>query len=164
MRISGWSSDVFSSDLSTTPLYNLGSIVLFYHDEFGISIARYCKFTSFEKTIAKATPVGLNTRLNQHWVVTNRIDLSDPELAMGIACPYNELVYSGSWYGWVIVDGFVPAEMRSEEHTSELQSLMRISYAVFCLKKKKTKQNRKMNTNTANKQTTNTDIKYKQTI
>src|SRR3546814_4187895 len=29
--------------------------------------------------------------------------------------------------------------MRSEEHTSELQSLMRISYAVFCLKKKKTK-------------------------
>src|SRR3546814_2157677 len=29
------------------------------------------------------------------------------------------------------------ADMRSEEHTSELQSLMRISYAVFCLKKKK---------------------------
>src|SRR3546814_5506132 len=35
----------------------------------------------------------------------------------------------------------VPAR-RSEEHTSELQSLMRISYAVFCLKKK-TKQNDK---------------------
>src|SRR3546814_3000240 len=31
---------------------------------------------------------------------------------------------------------------RSEEHTSELQSLMRISYAVFCLKKKKTKLKR----------------------
>src|SRR3546814_10288383 len=31
------------------------------------------------------------------------------------------------------------AMMRSEEHTSELQSLMRISYAVFCLKKKKKK-------------------------
>src|SRR3546814_6547109 len=31
-------------------------------------------------------------------------------------------------------------EERSEEHTSELQSLMRISYAVFCLKKKKTKR------------------------
>src|SRR3546814_1894270 len=30
-----------------------------------------------------------------------------------------------------------PSVMRSEEHTSELQSLMRISYAVFCLKKKK---------------------------
>src|SRR3546814_7397834 len=31
---------------------------------------------------------------------------------------------------------------RSEEHTSELQSLMRISYAVFCLKKKKTNTNK----------------------
>src|SRR3546814_1112019 len=31
---------------------------------------------------------------------------------------------------------------RSEEHTSELQSLMRISYAVFCLKKKKKKRNK----------------------
>src|SRR3546814_4123887 len=30
----------------------------------------------------------------------------------------------------------VPVGLRSEEHTSELQSLMRISYAVFCLKKK----------------------------
>src|SRR3546814_6768041 len=33
------------------------------------------------------------------------------------------------------------AQRRSEEHTSELQSLMRISYAVFCLKKKKKQQN-----------------------
>src|SRR3546814_1156116 len=31
----------------------------------------------------------------------------------------------------------INADFRSEEHTSELQSLMRISYAVFCLKKKK---------------------------
>src|SRR3546814_6352264 len=31
----------------------------------------------------------------------------------------------------------VPPDLRSEEHTSELQSLMRTSYAVFCLKKKK---------------------------
>src|SRR3546814_8441568 len=35
--------------------------------------------------------------------------------------------------------GFVHHSHRSEEHTSELQSLMRISYAVFCLKKKKKK-------------------------
>src|SRR3546814_5190838 len=33
---------------------------------------------------------------------------------------------------------FISAAGRSEEHTSELQSLMRISYAVFCLKKKNT--------------------------
>src|SRR3546814_7539327 len=41
---------------------------------------------------------------------------------------------------------------RSEEHTSELQSLMRISYAVFCLKKKKTRTKRSRSskhTNTA---------------
>src|SRR3546814_2048904 len=37
------------------------------------------------------------------------------------------------WTGWAV--------MRSEEHTSEIQSLMRISYAVFCLKKKKKKNN-----------------------
>src|SRR3546814_3667307 len=37
--------------------------------------------------------------------------------------------------GIIRLDGRI--EQRSEEHTSELQSLMRISYAVFCLKKKK---------------------------
>src|SRR3546814_8075244 len=37
---------------------------------------------------------------------------------------------------------------RSEEHTSELQSLMRISYAVFCLKKKTTKQYKTLRTTT----------------
>src|SRR3546814_6370029 len=36
--------------------------------------------------------------------------------------------------------------LRSEEHTSELQSLMRISYAVFCLKKKNNTQNDKSET------------------
>src|SRR3546814_2828809 len=42
---------------------------------------------------------------------------------------------------------------RSEEHTSELQSLMRISYAVFCLKKKNT--NKKHEQESAHKQTEN---------
>src|SRR3546814_7849277 len=37
--------------------------------------------------------------------------------------------------------GWTTYRLRSEEHTSELQSLMRISYAVFCLKKKKQKYN-----------------------
>src|SRR3546814_7203884 len=44
---------------------------------------------------------------------------------------------------------------RSEEHTSELQSLMRISYAVFCLKKKKSTQN---NTRDRKKTTQNSNI------
>src|SRR3546814_6998264 len=42
---------------------------------------------------------------------------------------------------WALKDFYalyVSKALRSEEHTSELQSLMRISYAVFCLKKKKT--------------------------
>src|SRR3546814_5023683 len=39
----------------------------------------------------------------------------------------------------------IRANERSEEHTSELQSLMRISYAVFCLKKKKNKISKKTN-------------------
>src|SRR3546814_10055233 len=47
---------------------------------------------------------------------------------------------------------------RSEEHTSELQSLMRISYAVFCLKKKKNKKT----TNNRNRTThTLTNVKTK---
>src|SRR3546814_2826054 len=40
--------------------------------------------------------------------------------------------------GFAMLRG-LPVEDRSEEHTSELQSLMRISYAVFCLKKKNNK-------------------------
>src|SRR3546814_8105887 len=41
----------------------------------------------------------------------------------------------------IILKGPEETPARSEEHTSELQSLMRISYAVFCLKNKKTVQN-----------------------
>src|SRR3546814_9457542 len=44
----------------------------------------------------------------------------------------------------------LPGATRSEEHTSELQSLMRISYAVFCLKKKKKKKNKIKKTNLIN--------------
>src|SRR3546814_2335017 len=48
-----------------------------------------------------------------------------------ISAQISRLVHAGS-------SGSVICASRSEEHTSELQSLMRISYAVFCLKKKKT--------------------------
>src|SRR3546814_5195544 len=56
-------------------------------------------------------------------------------------CPEQAAVLPAELRGTVVADamagrgGFHP--FRSEEHTSELQSLMRISYAVFCLKKKK---------------------------
>src|SRR3546814_8121563 len=47
--------------------------------------------------------------------------------------------HSGTGAGQIGSEGFrvEPHQHRSEEHTSELQSLMRISYAVFCLNKKK---------------------------
>src|SRR3546814_10304832 len=52
---------------------------------------------------------------------------------------------------------------RSEEHTSELQSLMRISYAVFCLKKKKQQQQNRQIQQKKNQQTQNVHgIKIKQ--
>src|SRR3546814_9376198 len=44
---------------------------------------------------------------------------------------------AGAFLAAQAIDLDRPARHRSEEHTSELQSLMRISYAVFCLKKKK---------------------------
>src|SRR3546814_3801948 len=44
-------------------------------------------------------------------------------------------------FWWFQIGPLTLVAIRSEEHTSELQSLMRISYAVFCLKKKKIKTN-----------------------
>src|SRR3546814_9175923 len=51
-------------------------------------------------------------------------------------------VSSIGWNGRCFQEGAKFKKTRSEEHTSELQSLMRISYAVFCLKKKKKTNNK----------------------
>src|SRR3546814_3108616 len=51
-----------------------------------------------------------------------------------------QAVWLHAYSSWLMVQG----KRRSEEHTSELQSLMRISYAVFCLKKKKKTLTRKI--------------------
>src|SRR3546814_7119957 len=54
---------------------------------------------------------------------------------------------------WIMIWGSLPCPSnRSEEHTSELQSLMRISYAVFCLKKKKKNKTNRYKTNQQQKQ------------
>src|SRR3546814_4034751 len=72
-----------------------------------------------------------------------------PEFAQHVAAPRKKLLrgetaatiaqrQAASYY--VYCCGKTPPEGRSEEHTSELQSLMRISYAVFCLNKIKKSQ------------------------
>src|SRR3546814_2552104 len=80
-------------------------------------------------------------RANLHNVVVRLQAMADHKLDRGVT----ELAEVSQSAGRVVVhwlclligdDG--KATPRSEEHTSELQSLMRISYAVFCLKKKKT--------------------------
>src|SRR3546814_9350109 len=73
--------------------------------------------------------------------------------------PHDQQIYAGAVAPHRPLDGFHQSALvvgkiahahaaprhksRSEEHTSELQSLMRISYAVFCLKKKTSNQNRR---------------------
>src|SRR3546814_6486015 len=73
--------------------------------------------------------------------------------------------------GFIVNSGYngaIPSAVlnivRSEEHTSELQSLMRISYAVFCLKKKKNNQQRTHTRNTYQRirQSTSTTTKHHQ--
>src|SRR3546814_2405645 len=74
--------------------------------------------------------------------IISRVSGSHPDLAVDFALAHlpqvEKLVDTSSRSRYVarLAEG-----SRSEEHTSELQSLMRISYAVFCLKKKKVKHN-----------------------
>src|SRR3546814_4134337 len=66
-----------------------------------------------------------------------------PQLEGGKSCRGQKSKQKGGDVG-------MTCQHRSEEHTSELQSLMRISYAVFCLKKKK--KNKYVKTNNAKRQ------------
>src|SRR3546814_6823836 len=79
---------------------------------------------------------------------------SSRPLTLLSCCPLLRLKRPGTFWRLSIIS---PSRGggRSEEHTSELQSLMRISYAVFCLKKKKTHKhtNRLMQTRTRSKYT-----------
>src|SRR3546814_9161618 len=61
-----------------------------------------------------------------------------PRTSWAMKSPGQLTVLSGTEFDLAIGETLV--NFRSEEHTSELQSLMRISYAVFCLKKKNIKQ------------------------
>src|SRR3546814_8130779 len=77
--------------------------------------------------------------LSATWVMTRKISLETWLLRDIFWTMVVSQILLISVFAWVLIFGVRSglASIRSEEHTSELQSLMRISYAVFCLKKKK---------------------------
>src|SRR3546814_4811943 len=113
MRISDWSSDVCSSDLLVETIRtNPGSRRLLFTgwnvDELDQMALPPCHMT-YQFHVANGKLSG---------------PLFQRSCDLGLGFAFN--VFSAA----------LLIRMRSEEHTSELQSLMRISYAVFCLKKK----------------------------
>src|SRR3546814_3086506 len=128
MRISDWSSDVCSSDLVIMGL----SLVSYAVNLFIFSMGRITLGAPpVIKTDWLADPSEYADPLPQALVLT--------AIVIGFATTALFLVVLLASRGLSDtdhVDG-QEARPRSEEHTSELQSLMRISYAVFCLKKKK---------------------------
>src|SRR3546814_3852159 len=117
MRISDWSSDVCSSDLAKVPLIRGLDFVT---DEIRPGFEIPLRIGRI------AGPKGFRVHLCHKFVADNFVALS--------ARRHNQRQRDA---GHPSRGGiFVPSH-RSEEHTSELQSLMRISYAVFCLKKNK---------------------------
>src|SRR3546814_5763873 len=105
---------------------------------------RHPKLRSFQglpffakgRTLDLSTTTGSNAEVSVEWFWVTMDGLGDPDLLV------SELLvgFSSARNSWAALQlSLVPNFRRSEEHTSELQSLMRISYAVFCLKKKKNK-------------------------
>src|SRR3546814_7268808 len=119
MRISDWSSDVCSSDLfdQVIPGATGGATALSKTDAHG---------TRRVAELSTAEDAALEVARSEQRVIAKvnpRIIEVDPLMRdRDIEAARQDSEF---------------AELRSEEHTSELQSLMRISYAVFCLKKKK---------------------------
>src|SRR3546814_7462419 len=126
MRISDWSSDVCSSDLPAA------STKLFSTASPSITSADLPK-PSLARSAVSALVLPSLTAIESRTI-------SEPALA------------------WLLSAILRPSArtFKSEEHTSELQSLMRISYAVFCLQKKKKTQTKNIiqkDLNINNKQT-----------
>src|SRR3546814_8952684 len=131
MRISDWSSDVCSSDLRLTHSFSNRS-----------RVSTFREFRTAEKAAELApafnhvahAPVSL-ARLDRRGAI------KQCRLPRRLASYPLPLAVSGL-FKFPGMDVVIPCPdaSRSEEHTSELQSLMRISYAVFCLKKKKKRQ------------------------
>src|SRR3546814_1043077 len=122
MRISDWSSDVCSSDLELLVGEQVGA-------RFAVVIGRRRHHRPHRRNAAIAIALA---------IIADHIDGGDVarlEQQLPAHAP-TVVVVELAPVGGV---GDDPVSLRrSEEHTSELQSLLRISYAVFCLKKKNT--------------------------
>src|SRR3546814_10264572 len=114
MRISDWSSDVCSSDLQRQRNQDDGQSEC--ASDHRREVITHCHWPAACRSSARAC-------------VQHRHDQVNCAGSGGSPCPGGR-------------EPLFPRQdiLRSEEHTSELQSLMRISYAVFCLKKKTPKQ------------------------
>src|SRR3546814_4694681 len=122
MRISDWSSDVCSSDLD----HRKSS------DEEGWLHPLSLGFAGLLRGPAADSDASSEGRTRHG---SNPFSTYSGPPRLGLARRCHAPTGNGSQ-----TTGAAHADCRSEEHTSELQSLMRISYAVFCLKKKKTEQ------------------------
>src|SRR3546814_3358890 len=125
MRISDWSSDVCSSDLTWKFLPSATAI-------FDVTDKLRLRF-NYGKTLRRPAFGDLNSNFNLTGDLTQvgygSGSAGNPNLRSTQSTNYD---LSLEWY--FDRDSAIYTTLRSEEHTSELQSLMRISYAVFCLK------------------------------
>src|SRR3546814_5606548 len=121
MRISDWSSDVCSSDLHDGRGRHQHALI---GEPVGLFIAGIAVVPFDPAPVDLVSLRGSIERLPQILVLDRLPVGSLPATRLPVRHPLCQALHD--------VD-------RSEEHTSELQSLMRISYAVFCLKKKITK-------------------------
>src|SRR3546814_10279763 len=127
MRISDWSSDVCSSDLAEL------TVAAAHGDHAQLALERHEGFED------QPDGPGLRAERLPGGVGGGTCFGPDAELPLAVVAQSPGLEDARrADRGDRGVESFARGDIgRSEEHTSELQSLMRISYAVFCLKKKK---------------------------
>src|SRR3546814_9784237 len=132
MRISDWSSDVCSSDLMLVRREEVTGPIL--------PLRNYARIEDAIAAIHRHAPPQVIHYFGRD--PAERRHVLGRTLSSAIAIDGRALsaTKTGKDLALDVDDG--EAGFRSEEHTSELQSLMRISYAVFCLKKKKKKKRR----------------------
>src|SRR3546814_5480306 len=130
MRISDWSSDVCSSDLVAAGANGLIHVSAIGADPQSPSAYGRSKGEG-EAAVLAACPTATIIRPS---VIFGQEDQFTNRLAQMMSLPVVLVMGANTKFQPI----YAADVGRSEEHTSELQSLMRISYAVFCLKKKNT--------------------------